>query len=82
FLLLFFNSSANFWQCHLFSSGSGKQSSLVVGTYTASGNSNLAVGMPLVTGPEIVEVEVPSAFVVIQGTGLKELSFSMTSHRA
>nr|GEV63542.1 putative reverse transcriptase domain-containing protein [Tanacetum cinerariifolium] len=42
FLLLFFNSSANFWQWHLLSSGSGKQSSLAMGTYTASGNSNLA----------------------------------------
>nr|GEZ38714.1 putative reverse transcriptase domain-containing protein [Tanacetum cinerariifolium] len=37
---------ANFWQWHLFSSGSGKQPSLAVGTYTASGNSNLAVGIP------------------------------------
>nr|GEW31122.1 hypothetical protein [Tanacetum cinerariifolium] len=46
FLHIFFNSSANFWQWHIFSSGSGKQSSLAVGNYTASGNSNLAVGMP------------------------------------
>nr|GEV22522.1 hypothetical protein [Tanacetum cinerariifolium] len=46
FLLLFFNSSANFWQWHLFSFGSGKQSSLAVRTYTASGNSNLATGLP------------------------------------
>nr|GFB95914.1 hypothetical protein [Tanacetum cinerariifolium] len=35
-----------------------------------------------ITGPDIVEVEVPSAFDVIIGTGLKELPFSMTSHRA
>nr|GEY47441.1 reverse transcriptase domain-containing protein [Tanacetum cinerariifolium] len=39
FLLLFFNSSAKFWQWHLFSSGSGKQSLLAVKTYTTSGNS-------------------------------------------
>nr|GEX97461.1 ribonuclease H-like domain-containing protein [Tanacetum cinerariifolium]GEX97475.1 ribonuclease H-like domain-containing protein [Tanacetum cinerariifolium] len=38
FLLLLFNSSANFWQW--------QQPSLAMGTYTASGNSILAVGMP------------------------------------
>nr|GEX23658.1 hypothetical protein [Tanacetum cinerariifolium] len=36
----------------------------------------------VVIGPGIVEVDVPSAFVVVQCTGLKELPFSMTSHRA
>ncbi|GKA16086.1 retrovirus-related pol polyprotein from transposon TNT 1-94 [Tanacetum coccineum] len=36
----------------------------------------------VVTGPGIVEVEVPSAFVVVLATGLKELPYSMTSHRA
>nr|GFA86497.1 retrotransposon protein, putative, Ty1-copia subclass [Tanacetum cinerariifolium] len=48
--LSFSSGSGNFlhWQWeflltwHLFSSGSGKQSSLAVGTYTASGNSNQA----------------------------------------
>nr|GEX81329.1 hypothetical protein [Tanacetum cinerariifolium] len=39
FLLLLFNRSANFWQWHLFSSGSGKQSFLAVATtFTSSGN--------------------------------------------
>ncbi|GKF62631.1 hypothetical protein Tco_0182685, partial [Tanacetum coccineum] len=33
-------------------------------------------------GPGIVEVEVPSAFVVVRATGLKELPFSTISHRA
>nr|GEV45662.1 hypothetical protein [Tanacetum cinerariifolium] len=36
----------------------------------------------MVTGPDIVEVKVPSAFAMILGTGLKELPFYMTSHRA
>ncbi|GKF81242.1 hypothetical protein Tco_0239844, partial [Tanacetum coccineum] len=30
----------------------------------------------------IIEVEVPSAFAVVRAVGLKELPFSMTSHRA
>nr|GEX40752.1 alpha/beta hydrolases superfamily protein [Tanacetum cinerariifolium] len=64
FLLLFFNSSANFWQWHLLSSGSGKQSSLAVGTYTASGNFNLAVGMPCVfySQQSSPKLDAPSAF--------------------
>ncbi|GJZ14806.1 hypothetical protein Tco_0550483 [Tanacetum coccineum] len=36
----------------------------------------------VVTGPSIVEVEVPSAFVVVLAIGLKEFPYSMTSHRA
>ncbi|GKA49650.1 hypothetical protein Tco_0742723 [Tanacetum coccineum] len=36
----------------------------------------------VVTGPGIVEVEEPSAFVVVLATGLKELPYTMTSHRA
>nr|GEX21015.1 ribonuclease H-like domain-containing protein [Tanacetum cinerariifolium] len=36
----------------------------------------------VVTRPGIIEVEVPSAFAVVLGIGLKALSFSMTSHRA
>ncbi|GKC18576.1 hypothetical protein Tco_1020726 [Tanacetum coccineum] len=36
----------------------------------------------VVTWPGIVEVEVPSAFVVVRATRLKELPFSMISHRA
>ncbi|GJS32384.1 hypothetical protein Tco_0530766 [Tanacetum coccineum] len=34
----------------------------------------------VVTGPGMVKVEVPSAFVVV--LGLKDLPYSMTSHRA
>ncbi|GJQ89936.1 hypothetical protein Tco_0001075 [Tanacetum coccineum] len=37
---------------------------------------------PLVTAPGIIEVEVPSVFVVVHVVGLKEFPFSMTSHRA
>nr|GFB50599.1 hypothetical protein [Tanacetum cinerariifolium] len=53
FLHYLFNSSANSWQWDLKSSGSGnilhwqwEHPSLAVETYTASGNSLLAVGMP------------------------------------
>ncbi|GKA03492.1 hypothetical protein Tco_0676273 [Tanacetum coccineum] len=36
----------------------------------------------VVTGPGVIEVEVPSAFAVVRVVGLKELPFFMTSHRA
>nr|GEX52619.1 ribonuclease H-like domain-containing protein [Tanacetum cinerariifolium] len=49
---------------------------------TASIQVNVVSTHNLVTGPGIVEVEVPSAFALVRGTGLKELPFSMTSHRA
>nr|GFA88057.1 hypothetical protein [Tanacetum cinerariifolium] len=44
-------------------------------------NSKILAFSSVVTGPGIVEVEVPSAFAVVLGNGLKELPFSMTSHR-
>ncbi|GJR07996.1 hypothetical protein Tco_0790648 [Tanacetum coccineum] len=42
----------------------------------------MAFSFQVVTGPGIIEVEVPSAFAVVRVVGLKELPFSMTSHRA
>nr|GEZ95981.1 putative reverse transcriptase domain-containing protein [Tanacetum cinerariifolium] len=57
-------SPANFWQWHLFSSGSGKQSSLAVGTYTDSGNFNLAMEMPcsFYSQQSSPKLDAPSAF--------------------